>query len=146
MNLGKFFRTNRAQPIFAEVERSKNSIKIKEKRSGNKLKILVTSALCVLAIAIIVSAATIGFSLALRQRQSTKKSLNEKCIETSDCDTSRGLRCNNAFCSCLNDFEFRGDSCALKRLGRTCTDFSSCEIGYNLVCIDSSCKYIHLQL
>jgi hypothetical protein len=145
MNLGKI-RTKRTQPIIAEVELSKNSVEKKEKHRGNKLKILVTSALCVLTISIIVSAATLGFSLALRQRQSAKKSLNEKCVETSDCDTSRGLRCNNAFCSCLNDFEFRGDSCALKRLGRTCTEFSSCEIGYNLACIDSSCKYKILQL
>jgi hypothetical protein len=119
---------------------SKNLMKIRKKNDGTKLKIMATSALCVLAIAIIISAATLGFTLALRQRQSAKKSLNEYCVETSDCDTSRGLRCNNALCSCLNDFEFRGDSCALKRLGRTCNEFSSCEIGYNLVCVNSICQ------
>jgi flagellar basal body-associated protein FliL len=50
----------------------KNLIKKGKKRGGAKLKILITSALCVLAIAVIVSAATLGFSVALRQRQSAK--------------------------------------------------------------------------
>jgi hypothetical protein len=119
---------------------SKNLVKISKNNYKAKLIILATSALCVLAIAIIISAATLGFTSALRPRPSAKKSLNENCVETSDCDTSRGLRCNNALCSCLNDFEFRGDSCNLKRLGRTCTEFSSCEIGYNLFCVNSSCQ------
>jgi hypothetical protein len=122
------------------MDSSKNLIKTRKKHDGAKTKILVTCALCVLAIAVIVSASTLVFSFALRQRQSAKKSLNEKCVETGDCDTIKGLRCNNALCTCLDDFEFREDSCALKRLGRSCTEFSSCEIGYNLVCMDLSCQ------
>jgi hypothetical protein len=139
MNLGKALSVDQTQSSFEEKP-SKHLIKVRNKHGAAKLKILITSAVCVLAIAILVSAVIVSFTVGLRLRPSARKHLNEACEDTSECDTSRGLICTNGICSCLSDFEFREDSCVIKRIGRTCTEFSSCQFGYDLVCINSTCQ------